>query len=1002
MSATAPQPQLPHGAVLDERWRIDDDPVAARNAWVFAAQDLRSHRPVVVAVWPPTGDRLAVLRTLDRLSRAFHPALAPLLGSGLHGEYPYAVLAAAGTPIPWDTIGTIPAARRAAWLFAYADAARYLTTRGLPLPAPEEGALWLDGEQLQLLPLGSLHGAAAPTIDAGTAQLSHRLFPDPPADLPAWWSTIDALRGAPHPLGAVLSALGTALGRRATAPPLLPSELPLAGREEALGALSAAIERLAQGNGGALLLGGTSGSGKSRLADEAALLARSLDLVVRRLPPAPHAYQTYAWADWLQLLGQPNGPALQAESGDPRRAAGDAARRVLSLIAERTDARPLLLIVENAHQLPLEMRRLLEQLLPLTRSLPLLLLITHRDDLLPDLPRGLRRVQNIHLRELDLAAITHVLHSMLGPDGVAEPLPGLILQRTGGNPLLLTELLLTSAAIGPGTEGLGQALALLSGGVGALVGHRQLHLQPGERRLLQTAALLGNSLEPDLLQTFDEVALVTDWLAAAAQLGILACDNGEWRFTHALVATETAASVGLADRPVRHAAIAARLEAQGGIRPARLAGHWLDAGESLRGAGYARRAGDAARRQGLLTRAKRFYELSADALSAAADRQRQQELVEVVVLLVEVAALQRMDDQGHRLSSALIVAPTLKDPPLEIRLYAAAGAYHHAHGRLPKALNYLMRCLIMAEMAQRPDLALRPLNLLGQTFCAVGKLEASLPYLDRASAAADAAGEPALAARSLAYAAVAHWFRGEAQAADSARAAALERAAQASGADQSGVEAILGYGLTFAGQHETALPLLESSVGRALPRHDLPLQMLAHGALGNIGLARQDIDQASAHLNRALEIAAGNRTATVHLPVIHALRSLIALAGGNYPAAVRGVEEALDLAEATQQPLAQAICQQLLCRILLDAPNPDWTTGEYLLLESMAYYRQEHAAPLIAQTTADLGRVYLAQGHVALAETTLADALAQMESLAMAWDAAQVRLLLASIAANET
>ena len=119
------------------------------------------------------------------------------------------------------------------------------------------------------------------------------------------------------------------------------------GRQRELGELERALERARSGTGHTALVAGEAGIGKTRLASEVArraraegfevLLGRSIDLVGTELP-----YQPFTEA--LRPLGDVRRIDAPA-AGSQLRVFED----TLALLTERTDAAPVLLVLEDLH-----------------------------------------------------------------------------------------------------------------------------------------------------------------------------------------------------------------------------------------------------------------------------------------------------------------------------------------------------------------------------------------------------------------------------------------------------------------------------------------------------------------------------------------------------------------------------------------------------------------------------------------------------------------------------
>ncbi len=325
----------------------------------------------------------------------------------------------------------------------------------------------------------------------------------------------------------------------------------LVGRRAELELLAAALQAVREGAGRIVLLRGEPGIGKTRLVEEARAQALAAGFVVHvaqvsdfggragdalrqllrqltrggetvgELPPLLAAA--------LQAgLEQPvQGDALTAWQGADEAARAAAEREVLRLIAERAARHmPVLLVVEDLHWADAATLAGIGALAAVAAPHSLLLLLTTRGEGDP-LERGLRE----HLAGLPLALLDLTpLRAQDAQDMAAELSrldPGVVassIERSGGNPLFL-EQLLRNAAEG-GAEN-------LPGSLRSLVLARLDRLPAEDQNVLHAASVLG--------QRFDAAALAhlvgqADCQPRAAlRAGLLRAEGPHYVFAHALI-----------------------------------------------------------------------------------------------------------------------------------------------------------------------------------------------------------------------------------------------------------------------------------------------------------------------------------------------------------------------------------------------------------------------------------------------------------------------------------
>ena len=429
----------------------------------------------------------------------------------------------------------------------------------------------------------------------------------------------------------------------------------LAGRREELAALVGALDGIASGaSGGVILVGGESGAGKTFLVSELArqstlrripvitgeCLPLAGDATVVDAPEAPlHPLRPFlrAVADRCATFGRdeterilgfrgkvlaPYAPELLGLPGqdahpEPEALPLEAARtRLLSALTEVLEAfasnRPLLLVLDDlqwADELTVALLASLAS--ELATRLPLLIVGTYRSE---DDTRGLRpllygaRVQPLALARLDQGTMATLAADMLGTAGLPEELTDFLIRTTEGNPFFLAEYLRAAVAEGllvrqegvwrqPASEGGGRFETLaLPRSLRALVDHRLASMSAGARRVAAVAALLGREAElPVLAGTLEQSAeLLAESLGelVARQVLELPAGGGTYRFVHDKL-REAALDTLLADeRAAFHLRAAEAIEACTGDQDLyRLAHHYRLGRRSDKAFHYLYRAG---------------------------------------------------------------------------------------------------------------------------------------------------------------------------------------------------------------------------------------------------------------------------------------------------------------------------------------------------------------------------------------------------------------------------
>ncbi len=297
-------------------------------------------------------------------------------------------------------------------------------------------------------------------------------------------------------------------------------ELPLVGREAELGVIDEALDALARGQGGVLLLQGVEGVGKSRLWSTALeqARARGFPLLQSRAAPQDGSYRLLLQlaSDIGRELGDRASPELGtaiqrffgagALQGDARYQLFDAVRDALEQLL--LDG-PRVLAIDDLHHAPPPLLALLSYLIRAALSrddLPLLFLATARPSaevrggeappastvaaFLDGANLGINPVA-ITLGALSPDEVARVVESLLGPGDASRALTARLQAETAGNPLFLAEFLRSLRQRGLLAQD-GERLVLATDEGEIARGH--LTVPPGVRQVVQRRL---ESLEPE-------------------------------------------------------------------------------------------------------------------------------------------------------------------------------------------------------------------------------------------------------------------------------------------------------------------------------------------------------------------------------------------------------------------------------------------------------------------------------------------------------------------------
>lgn len=407
--------------------------------------------------------------------------------------------------------------------------------------------------------------------------------------------------------------------------------------------LSATVKAEQVGNGTvpkAWLIGGESGVGKTRLTDELrirALVYGALVLRGQAITGGSIPYQI--WRDPLRRLvlsSELNDtdasvlkslvddietllerPIAEPPPLDPKLSQMRFMRVVIDLF--RALKQPTVVILEDLQWATDENLELLKRLIPLTTSLPLLLIANFRDDERPELCDVLSGMQFLKLHRLDESSVGELSTSILGDTGQLPQIVDWLYQETEGNVFFLIEMVRELAArvgeldlINP------QHLPakLMPDGIHSIIQRRLNRVPPDAQPLLQLAALAGRGIDIELLSAF-----ATDlprWLEVCNLSGVLDVEQDRWRFAHDKLREGIIAQIHPAELPAMHHKLAVTLEQVHPGDPAyipAIARHYQRAGIRDKATTFLAQAGDLARASFANHEAISFYRAALDELA---------------------------------------------------------------------------------------------------------------------------------------------------------------------------------------------------------------------------------------------------------------------------------------------------------------------------------------------------------------------------------------------------
>ncbi|KRR18785.1 ATP-binding protein [Bradyrhizobium retamae] len=446
---------------------------------------------------------------------------------------------------------------------------------------------------------------------------------------------------------------------------------PFVGRELEIQQLTQALDHARGGHGQVVAVVGEPGMGKSRLIHEFVHSFRTEDCLVLETNSASYGHAA-SYLPVIELLRhyyfkisqRDNAksirekvtekilaldPSLQDvipplldlldaldaghpfQSLDPLQHRQHTYQAITRLLLRENHVQPVVAVFEDLHWNDSLTLGLLNEIVVNARDARLLLLVTYRPEF-HDGWRGRPNYRNLRLEPLQSESLTTLLHSLLGSDPALENLKDFVLDRAGGNPFFVEELVrtLVDRKVLEGARQNYRMVKPISGNeipptVQAVLAARIDALAKAEKRLLQEAAVIGYDVPLSLLKEISnlpdsELRGVLDSLQSAEFLfPTQLFPDLQFSFKHAL--THDVAYGGLRSERRRdiHQSVVLAIEnvyaARIGEHVERLADHALRGGLQEKAVTYLRQAGTKAADREAYPEAVILFEQALEALA---------------------------------------------------------------------------------------------------------------------------------------------------------------------------------------------------------------------------------------------------------------------------------------------------------------------------------------------------------------------------------------------------
>ena len=691
-------------------------------------------------------------------------------------------------------------------------------------------------------------------------------------------------------------------------------------------------------------------------------------------------------------------PFLSPDPLQRRRRTLEALKRVL---LRESQVQPLLLVFEDLHWIDSETQAVLDLLVDSLPTARVLMLVNYR----PEYQHGWSSktfYTQARLDPLPEASADEALQALLGDDPGLGPLTQLLIARTQGIPFFLEEsvrtLVETGVLVGErGAYRLVKPLDTLRvpATVQALLAARIDRLPPEDKRLLQTAAVIGTEVPGPLLQAIADTSdeALSRRLASLQATELLyetsLFPEPAYTFKHALTHEVAYGSLLHERRRTLHARLVEALEASAGDRRddqvERLAHHALRGEVWDKAPAYSRQAGDKAHARSAYHEAVVCYEQALAALEHLPDSRAATEQAIDLRLGIHPALTALGGAPGRmvdHLSRAETLAQTLGDQRRLGWVYATMSNNCWLASDMDCAIVSSQRALALAATLGHVGLQARAHLTLGQVYYDAGDYPRAVEHLGRnvATLQGDLLYErfDGIAIVAVTSRAWLSWCHAERGAFTEGLAMAEEglRIAETVNHPFSLIEACRGvsFVLLRRGDVHRAIPVLERAIDLCQEWHLpllLPLQTAALGlayalegrVAAGLALVEQGVEQQAA------------RGGSWRLALLVAWLSEASLLAGRLEEEYQHATQAVDLARQYMRQGNQAWALWLLGEITARQASPEGEPAAGHYRQALALAEELGMRPLQAHCHLGLGALYRQMGCVEQARVALSTAL---------------------------
>jgi tetratricopeptide (TPR) repeat protein len=690
------------------------------------------------------------------------------------------------------------------------------------------------------------------------------------------------------------------------------------------------------------------------------------------------------------------------------------------LLLRESQVQPLLLVCEDLHWIDTETQALLDSLVESLPTAQILLLVNYR----PEYQHGWSSktyYTQLRLDPLPPLRADEFLHALLGDDASLQPLTSLLIARTEGNPFFLEESVRTLVETGVlqgerGAYRLVQALPTIQvpATVQAVLAARIDRLPPEEKRLLQTAAIIGTEVPLPLLQA---VADMPEEVLHCSLAHLQATEflyetrlfpEPEYTFKHALTYEVAYNSLLLERRRGLHARLVEALEAlvpeRGAEQVERLAHHALRGEVWDKAVVYCQQAGTRANDRAAFREAVASFEQALQALAHLPEPGDTRGLA-IELRLALGSALSALTEHGRRralLGEAEALARALDDRARLGRVLAQIAHVCRIMGDHDGAMATGQQAVKLAAALGDSALQVEASLRLGQIYQDIGDLGWAAELLRQNVEAADREPGTPSPGRIQSRAWLADTLSNLGAFTEGRRhGEEALRLATVAGRASSPIVPHLCLGSLYLNQGhlEHASRILEQGLALCRASDNRGWLRVIGGNLGSAYALQGRLAEGRALLEEA--ISEGIRTGGLlnHSRWVVWLSEVCRLAGRGEEA-WQHAHQALDLARQLKERGNEARALHQLGVVHAHADPPDTEQAEAYYQQALALADELGMRPLQAHCHRSLGTLYAATGQREQAHTALSTAIEMYTSMEMTFWLPQAEAALAQVDAR--